>query len=303
MSKKTFEELWKYKKVKAWPTLDRDREILKVARQMIESVPYKVTLRWLFYRLLQQGFYTGKTKGYNQLNGLMIQARRRRYDGYWHLGSFIDEVRTPIPTVCGCRSEREELEELVEKGFLLNIQLDHFYKQKFYVECWFEARAMIGQFRQYAKGVTLVPCGGLGSFSLFWESAGRINGMVDKYDKDPVILYFGDLDRWGHIIYESARKDMEELVYRPLEFLHVGLTEEQVEKYGIPENPEKPGYQWEALDDHAAREIIEGAMEEYVDSAIVEAERARSDKRSAYWGKRLTKALASMLATKRGKKR
>ena len=39
-----------------------------------------------------------------------------------------------------------------------------------------------------------------------------------------------------------------------------------MEKWKIPENPEKPGeYQWEALDDDAARKIILSALDEYID--------------------------------------
>ncbi len=34
--------------------------ILNAAMAHIQSVPYKVTLRWLFYRLLQEGVYKKK---------------------------------------------------------------------------------------------------------------------------------------------------------------------------------------------------------------------------------------------------
>jgi hypothetical protein len=40
---------------------------------------------------------------------------------------------------------------------------------------------------------------------------------------------------------------------------------------GIPDNPDKPGeYQWEALPDDAAREMIIGAVGRYVDADIID---------------------------------
>ncbi len=48
-------------------------------------------------------------------------------------------------------------------------------------------------------------------------------------------------------------------------FERVGLTDQQVDDYGVPENPERPGtYQWEGLDDDAAQEMI-GLANDVVD--------------------------------------
>jgi hypothetical protein len=46
----------------------------------------------------------------------------------------------------------------------------------------------------------------------------------------------------------------------------VGLLQEHVSQYNLPDNPERPGeYQWEALPDESARELIENALNTYVD--------------------------------------
>lgn len=61
-----------------------------------------------------------------------------------------------------------------------------------------------------------------------------------------------------------------------------GLTVEQARRYGLPENFERPGqWQWEALSDAQAREIIQGALELYLDldalgGAIEQAKHLRS---------------------------
>ena len=38
----------------------KGREILAAAWRFVSQVPYKVTTRWLFYQLLQAGFYNSK---------------------------------------------------------------------------------------------------------------------------------------------------------------------------------------------------------------------------------------------------
>jgi len=48
------------------------------------------------------------------------------------------------------------------------------------------------------------------------------------------------------------------------EYVRVGLDIDQVIKYSIPENPMKTGeYQWEALDDQAAKRIITDSLNTY----------------------------------------
>ena len=49
--------------------------VLDKAFELVQSVPYKVSLRWLFYRLLQEGIYQDKS-GYNNLKYLAAKARK-----------------------------------------------------------------------------------------------------------------------------------------------------------------------------------------------------------------------------------
>ena len=43
-----------------------------------------------------------------------------------------------------------------------------------------------------------------------------------------------------------------------------------MQKYGVPENPDKPGqYQWEALEDWQAQEIITGALGDYATASTL----------------------------------
>ena len=80
-----------------------------------------------------------------------------------------------------------------------------------------------------------------------------------------IVLYFGDLDEGGEVISEVVERDVNTFCSVPFDFVRCGINEDQVAHYGVPENPDKPGqYQWEALPDAAAREIIHISMEPYV---------------------------------------
>ena len=111
-------------------------------------------------------------------------------------------------------------------------------------------------------------------------------------EKPIVVLYYGDLDDKGLQIPESARVDIMNFVYFAMQavydlpvdnalhkrlnrlrnmftFRRVGINQNQVSQYDIPENPERPGtYQWEGLDDDAAEELI-GEANEYVDNVAL----------------------------------
>ncbi len=88
----------------------------------------------------------------------------------------------------------------------------------------------------------------------------------------PVVLVsFGDYDYKGTQIATAALKDIRAWSSEEFDFIHGGLNTDQVDRYDMPENPEKPGeYQWEALTDDQASEIIEATLDGLWDRAIYE---------------------------------
>ena len=72
----------------------RQREILAAAWTHVQSVAYRVSLRWLFYRLLQDGYYSTKKDYRGQFKPLMSRARHRQLDGWRITDTLTDEVRS-----------------------------------------------------------------------------------------------------------------------------------------------------------------------------------------------------------------
>ncbi len=70
-------------------------KILDRAFELVNSVPYQVSARWLFYRLLQEGFYSTKQDYANKFLKAVSAARHAFYNG-WRPDTLADETRESI---------------------------------------------------------------------------------------------------------------------------------------------------------------------------------------------------------------
>lgn len=261
-------------------------DILDRALSYVNSVPYQVTARWVFYRLLQDGVLETKAD-YKRLLGYLSSARKGFSSG-WHPATLSDDMRAAVVRGTGFDSGSQWVDAYA-RGIHCN--LDRWASQSTYVEVWFEAAAMASQFTHYTNpNVTLLAFHGDISIPEKWKAATRLVSIWQRFQVPIVVLYYGDLDPKGIQIPESARRDVEDFAWqhtwdlvkgnggdmevalyeaeefqRNFQFIRVGLNEQQVIDYGIPDNPERPGtYQWEGVSDEAAQELI-GFADQYLD--------------------------------------
>ena len=98
-------------------------------------------------------------------------------------------------------------------------------------------------------------------------------------DKKIVVLYCGDLDPTGIMIYENLKREIQNV-----EIKRIALTAEQVEKYNLIEMPEMKGrdttiekfksengdkaYELDALPPEELIKILDNAIAEYYDNQI-----------------------------------
>jgi len=260
------------------------KEILDRAFSYVQSVPYQVTARWLFYRLLQDGIYSAKGDYNGKFLPMLSKARKRFYDG-WRPDTLSDDTREAVIRGHGFDNEADWLAAI---GRGLKCNLDKWAGQPCYVELWFEAKAMRGQFEHYTDHVTLVPFGGDPSIPYKWEAAKRLEERAATCGRI-VILYFGDLDPKGLTIPESAAADVRDWCGADFEFIRCALNPGDEAIYDIPENPDKPGeYQWEALGDVAAGKLITEHVGKFVSpglfSEIEAQEREITERFKWRWG-------------------
>lgn len=236
-------------------------QILDRAFEIIHSVPYQVSARWLFYQLLQQGYYGSKGDYKNKFIKAVSSARHAFYKD-WRPDTLADDTREAIIRGDGEVDVVTWLDMVTER---LTCRIDKWVDQDYYVELWFEARAMTKQFEYYTKHITLRPMGGQPSIDYKWQTAKALEGAAEDYGLPIVVLYFGDLDNAGEMISEVIERDVRTWCEADFAFIRCGLTQDQVDRYHVPENFEKPGeYQWEALGDDAAREIIHDHIAPFV---------------------------------------
>ena len=270
----------------------REKSILDAGWAHVQSVHYKVSLRWLFYRLLQDGFYKGKDDYKNNFAKLFSRARHTR-QGEWRPDTLEDEGRSVVRRSGGCENVEDAVGEMQA-----NIQdaayvpIDHFYRQQNYIELWFEANAMTSQFEHYTRDIDLVPMAGSASIPYKWTIAKRLESAAGRYGLPIKILYFGDLDPAGNTIQTTIEKDVRRWSDAAFELSWCGLTMEQAERYEIPENFEKPGqYQWEALSDEGAEEIITSAVERYIEPDLIDEAEEDAKEFQEKWEGKLGNAL------------
>lgn len=238
----------------------RSTEILKTALTIVRSVPYQVSARWVFYRLLQASFYQAK-EDYKKWLSISARARHASFQG-WRPNTLADETRQPIPRGKGWITGKGWIQAVADA----TCSLDKWLTQDNYVEIWYEARAMTDQFEHYSQNVTLRPMGGQPSIPYKYQAAQELARASRTYSKPITILYFGDLDPKGQEIAETVENDVAKWCDADFEFIHAGLTQAQVDKYEVPENFDHPGaFQWEALTDTAASEIIQDALKPLID--------------------------------------
>ncbi len=263
---------------KRYKPYGKGKVILDRAMEHIQSVEYQVSIRWVFYRLLQEGHYNKKSD-YTTFCSLTSRARKSWYDG-WTPEILSDDTRAMDLFETTGERPNPNIEDLIKSGieeakgdieFYQNMLSEYEYECPYHVDpkyyhdniclIMFEARAMHQQFKQYTHGLTLCPFGGQPSIPYKWSIAKHIESQCLKYGKDAIVFYYGDLDDAGLTIFNAAKEDISDWCDADIEFIRCGLSEEQVRKYEVPENFEHPGsYQWEALTDAAAKQIIEDSL-------------------------------------------
>lgn len=254
--------------------------LLDRAYQHIASTPYQVTARWVFYQLLQEAWLHTKAD-YKKLLSYLSKARKQFY-GPWRPDTLADDTRQAEVRGDGYATGNDWFDAVKR----MTCNLDRWKGQDQYIEVWFEASAMQSQFLHYTNGnIPLLAFHGDVSIPEKWKAAVRLYDRWRRLECPITVLYYGDLDQKGLEIPQSAHRDVQMFLMRLMAqqqrrdghqatgetvlaeyermqftFERVGLKEDHPVDYNIPENPERPGtYQWEALSDDGAQELIEVA--------------------------------------------
>ena len=267
----------------------KTQEKLNWCLQRIKSVPYDVSFRWLFYRMVQEKGYPKSTNANKLLMMQTADARRCFWNG-WAPNTLKDDTRKAIYGGYGYDDAAQWIANFKYKRCVL----DKLASQGKLVEVWFEAEAMHNQFEFHTEPyrVTLRPFKGDPSLDFKWKIAEDLAELQTTYHKPIVILYFGDYDPKGLMIPEVAVDHIRRWCKTKFSFIRCGLNLDQIEKFSIPDQPDKPGcYQWEALNEEQARELIITNLEKYRDLKKIRAIQEQENRISLQWQQKINEVL------------
>lgn len=256
-------------------------DILNWVLAKVEAVPYQVTVRWAFYQCVQE---LGLQKhDYSNFKHWLSRARKTFWNG-WAPWLLIDDTRDLIKLGNGFDS----FEDWVEEVKNIKPKYEKFSTQDNLMMIWFEAEAMRSQFMYYAAPyyVPMAPFRGDPGIEYKWRIAKFLDKLDEEFGPKPIIiLYFGDYETdketgsraKGFTIPLDALKDIRPWFYElqlrrgvkeanltTLDFKRCGLNENHIEEWDLPMNPERPGeYQWEALSDSRAGNLITDSIKNY----------------------------------------
>ena len=241
-----------------------DQVLFEIVR---DSRPTSV--RHVYYRMVSRPEFDipKDDRGYRWVDGRLCKLRR---NGTIPYGWLVDSSRSgfSIPTY-------DDLEDFITNVAFL-YRYDVWHSSEIQVEVWCESRSLAQVLRPVTEElrVPLYPCGGNASIE-FTHSA--VQQMLRRA-KPVHVVYAGDLDPAGLTIAESLaseiRLHLQGLL--PLEFEHVGLTQEQVKEHGLEDmgHPRKPGekrhpeiewcYEAEALPAEEMRSLVRTAVERHL---------------------------------------
>lgn len=258
---------------------DRIMERCQALASVVDSVPYKISLRFAFYRLWEERDYYFPDlvrkieQGELNFGEAKEFAAERCYksfskavhDGYFRPDTFEDQSSASRIASGGNYDNKEDwINSISAYGIRQDLEqfceLDERQDQEHQIILVFEAAAMWRQFEYYAKGypVDLWSLGGQASNPHKYGLAQRIDELGANYpDSIVTICYFGDLDYHGVQIPETALGDIESWATAPFESYRIGV------------NTLPPG-QWEAYSDQEAGEIITSAIRYFLDADKLE---------------------------------
>lgn len=257
----------------------RTKEASNVLNEQIIEIlreDHPQSTRHIFYRLTDPRLSEPVEKseqGYNQIQTRTVKLRRAGEIPYnWiadlsRRGYFVD-------TFSGAGEFITRVKGLYRADIWDNAGVK--------VEVWCESRSIASVIQNDCRelAVSLYPCGGFSSISFAYEAAQELNRGVTAYtdgSRDPVVVYYiGDHDPAGVLIDVALQRELRQHLDPAidLQFIRLGITPEQIEKYNLPDKPRKEGdrralhiqrtVEAESMPAHVLRKILREAIESHL---------------------------------------
>ena len=270
--------------VDGWRPRGRNRDLLDTLLEIVDEYQrqrLKLTVRQLHYQLVSRGAIVNTAKQYS---GLVDLVKNARMAGLLDWDAIEDRGRAiRSPFFHASPAEAIKTAALIYKR-------DRLEGQDRIIEVWVEKAALSGVLLDvcYEYGAGLFAARGYSSATSFWDFRNR---MLED-DREPVILYLGDLDPSGEQMTEDVENRASLLYGDDVEVERLALNPDQVQAYDLIPQPAKTSdsrarafierngtecYELDALPPRALIQIVRDGIESYLDMPGYESALAREE--------------------------
>ena len=201
--------------------------IIKVAEEM-----GPINSRGISYQLSVSGLINKTETDFGKVERLVGELRLAgRLD--WDL--IIDNTRSRIcpPTFTDAADALEDTQ--------LIFRLNPWLSQPVFLQVWIEKGGLAPVFEEVTDKyvVPLYPADGFTSLTFTKDAAREAQEALNQRGQQPVVLVFADFDPSGSWIVKTVENHYRHHQHGGIEFVHVGLHPEQIEKWKLPTRPTK----------------------------------------------------------------
>lgn len=193
---------------------------------------YTLTLRQLYYRMVESKILENKQKNYDKLGYVIDEARK---NGLIDWDAIEDRTRF-LRSIANYRDPEHFLTRMI-RYYAEDVWRD----QENYCEVWIEKDALIGVVERPCNEyrVPHFACRGYPSSSELYTAAKRLRRKVDA-GKQVTVFYLGDHDPSG-LDMDRSNDELVAMFGRTgrVKFQRLGLTFEQVQEYDLVPDPAK----------------------------------------------------------------
>ena len=141
-----------------------------------------------------------------------------------------------------------------------------------HVEVWVESRSIASIVRRRLSEASGLPVPSGRVFARWRCAIAAAEEIQARARSRVVVLYIGDYDDDGTRIDKSIERELRSHLDIPLEIIRLGINEDQIQEYGLPTKPPKPGskatirqtVEAETLPAGIMRKLVRDAVESYL---------------------------------------
>lgn len=246
---------------------------------------FKLTLRQLYYQFVSRDLLPNKQSEYKRLGSIIDDARRAGLIDW----SAIEDRTRNLERLSVWQSPQQILSAVAEQ-----YREDWWLNQPIYPEVWIEKDALTGVIEGVCEEyqVPYFACRGYASQSEMYDAAKRLQRRA-RAGQTPTIFHLGDHDPSGLDMTRDNEDRLSTFARRPIKVIRLALNMAQIDQYSPPPNPAKDtdsrfddyaeqygdsSWELDALDPSVINQTIREAIEDQIDWAQWDKDRAAEDK-------------------------